>query len=128
MQLLGTGPHLWRVEVVLWTTNRAPRRETDLIDAVLHKTMSSDDDDPAWPSDVATARSYDIQPPAPDASVGIACWVRAASVGGAADTAWAVVASAADRLLDEPYQLWDLRVIPRSAILSGTTNATPLTR
>jgi len=126
MQVLGTDPQLWRVEVVLWTTNRAPRRETDLIDAVLQATMSSDFDDAAC--DVATARSYDIQRHAPDASVGIACWVRAGSVGGAADAAWAVVAPAADRLLDEPYQFWDLRVIPRSAILSGTTNATPLTR
>jgi hypothetical protein len=128
MQALGTGPHLWRVEVVLWTTNQALAREDELVDAVMQATTTSDGDDPGWVRDVTPTRSYDIQPPAPDLGVGIACWVRAESVGDAANHAWDVVAAAADRILHEPFQLWDLRVIPRSAILSGEANTKPLTR
>jgi hypothetical protein len=68
-----------------------------------------------------------MQPPEPDSGVGVACWVLADSVGDAAQTAWDVV-EAATRAFTADASLWDLRLIPRDAILSASSAGTPLTR
>jgi hypothetical protein len=77
---------------------------------------------------VTTAHSYDIQPPPPDTGVGVSAWVRADSVGEAAQTAWSVVEAAAIGVLGLAPRLWDLRLIPRDAILSAPDTVVPLTR
>ncbi len=41
-------------------------------------------------------------------------------VGSAAERGWRVVSEAADAVLREGVRLWDLRVIPRAAILAET--------
>jgi hypothetical protein len=58
--------------------------------------------------------------------VGVACWVLADRVGDAAQTCWGVVEAAVGTFTAEA-SLWDLRVLPRDAILSASPG-TPLTR
>ena len=129
MRALGDGSELWRAEVVLWTSRGAEQHEPDLIDAVRAMTGPLDAGDAAHPPEVGSARSYDMQPPAPDSSVGVSFWVHADTVGQAAESAFVAVIEAADQVLhDLPFLLWDLRVIPRAAILSGPGAGTPLTR
>jgi hypothetical protein len=127
MRCLGGGSKLWRTEVVL----RVPERDSEqnqqlLLEAVAAATTTIDADDVLRVADVSPAWSYDIQPPQPDRGVGVACWVLSDSVGQAAETAWQVVETAATTLATEA-SLWDLRVIPREAILSAPSTATPLT-
>src|SRR5690349_3091577 len=101
MRVLGRGAQLWRVEVVLWASNAARALENELLDLVAEATAVSGADDVPRVPDVAVAASYDIQPPAPDAGVGVACWVQAATVGDAANVAWDVISSRAERVLGE---------------------------
>ena len=81
---------------------------------MFHTCMTSDR---AW--------SYDIQPP--EGGVGISLWVRADDVGAAAQAGWFTVRDAATTVLGEEPRLWDLRIIPRDAILSAPDTSTPLT-
>jgi len=65
----------------------------------------------------------------PEGGFGVALWVRSDGVGTAADRAWnVVVRDAAVPVLGLDPQLWDLRVIPRAAILAARESGTPLTR
>jgi hypothetical protein len=125
VRAVGSGSDLWRVEIVLWAREPPPDRVQELLDAVAAAVSTIDDDHVALP-DVESAWSYDIQPP--EGGVGVACWVGSDSVGDAADTAWSVVRDAASAVLGEEPPLWDLRVIPRVAILAGPYPGTPLTR
>jgi hypothetical protein len=70
-------------------------------------------DEMVHPSVRATG-SYDL--PAPDGEVGVSCWVRADSVGVAAQLAFDVVSLAYTEVSGRPAELWDLRLLPRSAI------------
>jgi hypothetical protein len=124
---LGDGTHLWHAEIVL----RVPEVDSDanqerLLMALAEQIKPLDVVDPPGGRDLEAAWSYDIQPPSPDAGVGVACWVLADSVGSAADTAWLAVESAAEGLTARAT-LWDLRLIPRDAILSVPGGGTPLT-
>jgi len=124
MRGLGDGSKLWRVEVVLRVPERdSERNQQRLLEAVAAATTPMDADDVPRVPDVSSAWCYDIQPPHPDRSVGVACWVLSDSVGQAAETAWQVVET-----LTTEASLWDLRVIPREAILSAPSTGTPLTR
>jgi len=60
------------------------------------------------------AASYDMPPP--EGSVGASCWVRADTVGQAAQTGLDGVVAAARQVTGLSLPLWDLRLIPRSAI------------
>ena len=60
--------------------------------------------------------------------MGVACWVRSDTVSDAAETGWSVVRDAAAATLGAEARLWDLRVIPRAAILDAPKTGTPLTR
>ena len=137
MRALGDGEKLWRAEVVLRVPQRdSERNQQRLADAVAAASATIDADDVPRVSDVAPTSSYDMQPPAPDrgrgfaraeSSLGAACWVLADSVGRTADTAWDVVRAAAQTFTTDA-SLWDLRVIPREAILSAPIAGTPLTK
>ena len=128
MDVLGTGRNLWRVEVVLWIQPPARDRLEALLNFVRTATTPTEDEDvPHMPS-VTTAHSYDIQPPPPATGVGVSAWVRAHSVGSAAETAWKVFEAAAEATLGSTPRLWDLRLIPRDAILSASNGGVPLVR
>jgi hypothetical protein len=128
MRGVGDGSKLWRGEVVLRVPARnSERNQRRLVTAVAEAAGTIDADDVPRMSDVSPASSYDIQPPEPDRGVGIACWVLADSVGHAAQTVWEVVEAAA-RTLTIDASLWDLRVIPRDAILSAPITGTRLTK
>lgn len=117
MQVVGEGKDLWRLEIVLWVREPGAGRVQELIDRVMAATVSSGGEDERVldMGDVEPAFSYDIQPP--EGGVGVACWVRADSVGGAAEKGWSIVRDAATAVLGAEPRLWDLRVIPRGAIL-----------
>ena len=68
-------------------------------------------------ADLSNAASYDAPPPDPDTGIGIACWVLADDVGEAALTAWRTVEAATREHLPRDTTLWDLRLIPRAAML-----------
>lgn len=107
---------------------RASQKPTKfkLLNVVAAATKPSADDDQLRMPDIEPAWSYDGQPP--EGGVGVACWARADSVGEAADKAWRVVREAAAALLGAEAPLWDLRVIPRAAIMAAPEAGTPLTR
>jgi hypothetical protein len=125
VRVIGEGKDLWRVEVVLWAGEPEASRIGELLNAVAVARVASDEDDPSVLRDVERAWSYDMQPP--EGGVGVACWVRADSVGGAAEEGWRVVREAAGTTLGVDARLWDLRVIPRAAILAAPPTGTPLT-
>jgi hypothetical protein len=128
MRSLGDGRDLWRVEVVLWVPTPEADRVRELVDTVAAATATNvgDDQPVSHGADVEQAWSYDIQPP--EGGVGVACWVRADSVGDAADTAWGVIQAAAARVLGTGARLWDVRVLPCAAILTASDTGTPLER
>ena len=126
MRAVGEGHDLWRVEVVLWTREPPDDRVQELLNAVAAAAGTSVGDDRSVLPDVEQARSYDIQPP--EGGVGVVCWVRSDTVGDAAETGWSVVRDAAAATLGAEARLWDLRVIPRAAILDAPKTGTPLTR
>jgi hypothetical protein len=126
MRAVGEGHDLWRVEVVLWTREPPDDHVQEILNAVAAAAGTSVGDDRPVLPDVEQAWSYDIQPP--EGGVGVACWVRSDTVGDAAETGWGVVRDAAAATLGAEARLWDLRVIPRAAILDAPNTGTPLTR
>jgi hypothetical protein len=114
----GTGSGLWRVDVVL----RRGTASADTHVEVLGLLATWQSGLPTLPDeqvhrDLRETWSYDL--PAPDGEVGVSCWVRADSVGEAAQTAYDVVARAFHAVSGQPADLWDLRLVPRSAITEG---------
>jgi hypothetical protein len=126
VQVLVSGRLLWRAEVVLWIEPPTKDQIDALLDAVRSATTRTSDEDVPRLLSVTTAHSYDMQPPPPETGIGVSAWVRADSVGGAAETAWKVVEAAAAATLGPPPRLWDLRLIPREAILSTPDTGVPL--
>lgn len=126
MRAVGEGREVWRVEIVLGTREPEADRVRELLSGVGAATEPSLEDDQLRVPDVEPAWSYDAQPP--EGGVGVACWVRSDSVGEAADTAWRVVQEAAVAVLGVEAPLWDLRVIPRAAIVAAPEAGVPLTR
>jgi hypothetical protein len=111
----GAGSQLWRVDVVLRlgaAPSDAPAKVLGLL-AARQQGLPTLDDEKVHPSLEATG-SYDL--PAPDGEVGISCWVRAESVGQAAQAAFDVVSGAYIEVSALRADLWDLRLLPRSAI------------
>lgn len=113
MRGFGSGPHLWKVDVVLRAQQQA-EAEGRLVDAVAAILPPEEADTGAVSRDVETTYSYDMPPP--DGSLGVSCWVRASTVGEAADTACKVVSDAATSVTALVHPLWDLRAVPRDAI------------
>ena len=71
-------------------------------------------DDEAIFRDIESTASYDIPPP--EGSVGVSLWVRADSVGAAVQVGFDAVQTAAAEIIGKTLPLWDLRVVPRSAM------------
>jgi hypothetical protein len=115
MAAFGTGSQLWRVDVVL----RLGAAPSDASTKVLSLLA-------AWQGDLPTLADENVHPslretgsydlPAPGGEVGVSCWVRADSVGDAAQLAFGVLSRAYTEVSGLPADLWDLRLLPRSAI------------
>ena len=107
----------WQVDVVL----RPPPDSGDLHDRLLELVRAASQDVDEVPSvvrDPEQTYSFDMSPPEGD--LGVAVWVRAPEVGSAVQGAWRLVASCV-RGLDPHHepQLWDLRIVPVTAVLHG---------
>ena len=105
----------WNVEVVL----RPPPGSGDLQQRLLELVCaaSSDVDDvPSVVRDPEQTGSFDMSPP--EGNLGVSLWVRTPDLGTAVHRAWALVASCL-RDLDPHHEpeLWDLRVVPLTAVL-----------
>jgi hypothetical protein len=105
----------WQVDVIL----RPPPDAGDLsarLPELVSAALPDVEDVPSVAHDPEPAFSFDIPPP--EGNLGVALWVRAAGLGAAVDGAWNLVASRMRELgpRQEP-QLWDLRVVPLTAVL-----------
>ena len=115
MAAFDTGSQLWRVDVALRlgsAPSDAPTKVLCLL-ASWQGDLPTLVDEKVHPSLRATG-SYDL--PAPDGEVGVSCWVRADSVRDAAQLAFDMVSRAYTQVSGRPADLWDLRLLPRSAI------------
>ena len=99
----------WVVDVVL-RANGHDDRQDDVVAAV--RRLLPEARRPAAPT-----YSFDMHPP--DGSVGVSCWVSASSAGRAVDLALDLVRSAAKEVIGEELPVWDLRAVPRSAVLDN---------
>ena len=113
---------LWCVDVVLRALGR--ERDEDRVVALVAEEIG--DVDPAHR--VRPTGSYDMPPP--DGSIGVSCWIPASSAGEAADTALRIVSAAARAVTGQDHPLWDLRLLPASAVItrSEERRGSPLRR
>lgn len=117
MAALGSESHLWRVDVVL----RRPGPSEPETSAVV-ALVTSQLDDPREVQDEEIfggprgTQSFDLDPP--EGSIGVSCWVRADTVGAAAEVGHQSVVSAALAVTGVRLPLWDLRVVPREAMMT----------
>jgi hypothetical protein len=121
--VFGEGSRICRVEIVLWIETPDTATFDSLVSALAAKATVLDDTQPGL-NDIEYAWSYDIQPP--EGGTGVACWVRSDTVGAAAEAGWNAIREAAHVTLGVDARLWDLRVIPRDAILAAPDTSTPL--
>ena len=117
MAALGSGNELWRVDVVL---RRSASSDAEASAVVALLASQLDDRRPTPDEEIfggpAPTQSFDLDPP--EGSIGVSCWVRADTVGLAADLGHAVVSEAAQEVTGENLPLWDLRVVPRDAMMT----------
>ena len=117
MAALGSGSGLWRVDVVL---RRSTASDAEVPAVVALVTSQLDDPRPAHDEEIfggpAATQSFDLNPP--EGSIGVSCWVRADTVGEAASVGHEAVAEAALAVTGLPLPLWDLRVVPREAMMN----------
>lgn len=107
---------LWCVDVVLRALDH-----DDVLTALVAKVAEAVGNDvPDHP--VRPTSSYDMPPP--DGSLGVSCWMRAPSVGQAADAGVRLVVDAAHDLTGEDHPLWDVRLLPASAVLTRKDETT----
>ena len=117
MAALGSGHHLWRVDVVL---RRAAPTDDVSAAVVAAVTARLDGPDATLDEQVLSAPrdTYSFDMPPPEGSIGVSCWVRADDVGQAASVGHAAVAAAAQDVTGLSLPLWDLRVVPREAMMT----------
>lgn len=117
MATLGSGHSLWRVDVVLRCSG-ASEAETSAVVALVASQL--DDPDVAPDEEIlggpGVTQSFDLDPP--EGSIGVSCWVRANSVGEAADLCYESVVEAALAVTGQRLRPWDLRAVPRDAIMT----------
>jgi hypothetical protein len=104
----------WRVDVVL-RANGHKGREHEVVAAVARALP-----DAGKPPEATY--SFDMHPP--DGSIGVACWVSAASAGRAMDFAVDLVRGVAKEVTGEELPVWDLRAVPLSAVLDNAALGT----
>jgi hypothetical protein len=117
MAALGSGSDLWRVDVVLRRDGGSDVESLAIV-AVLTALLdgrptAADEDVLGGPHPEA---SYDMPPP--EGSVGVSCWVRADTLGDAVQVGHDAVVAAAREVTGLSLPLWDLRVVPRTAIMT----------
>jgi len=117
MASLGSGSGLWRVDVVLRRTGGVEVESAAVVELLTAASaglpLAADEEVLGGPR---SAESYDMPPP--EGSVGVSCWVRADTAGQAAQTALDAVVAAAREVTGAALPQWDLRLVPRSAILA----------
>jgi hypothetical protein len=117
MGALGSGNHLWRVDVVL---RRSDPTDAEVSAVVAHVTSQLDDPHTAHDEEIfggpRATQSFDLDPP--EGSIGVSCWVRADTVDEAAKVGHESVVEAALAVTGSRLTLWDLRVVPRDAMMS----------
>ncbi len=105
----------WKVDVIL----RPPEGSGDLhnrLPEIVRAALPDVHDVPSVIREPEQAYSFDMSPP--EGNLGVAVWVRAPDVGSAVEAAWKLVASCMRELHSEhPPELWDLRVMPMTAVL-----------
>jgi hypothetical protein len=120
MAALGSGSGLWRVDVVLRCSAASAASDVQAQAVVARVASQLDDHRPAGDEEILggprATGSFDLDPP--EGSIGVSCWVRADTVGAAAGTGYEAVVAAALAVTGERLALWDLRVVPRAAVLS----------
>lgn len=118
MRAFGSGSQLFRVDVVLRPIGVDRAVQTRLTAALTARLPEDDATLEPWGSlaDVDEAYSYDMEPP--EGTAGLGLWVRADGPGEAAATAWSEVSAASQEAAGRPLPLWDLRLVPRTAMLS----------
>jgi|GEM_PF-3135090 len=117
MSSLGSGAALWRVDVVLRRAGATDRQAVEVVTRLatdLSTGLMSDDE--TIVGDVEAAASYDMPPP--EGSLGVSFWVRADTVGAAVQVGFDAVLAAAKQVTGQTLPLWDLRVVPRSAMMT----------
>ncbi len=100
----------WCVDVVLRALGSADS-EDRVVDAVAKELAKQNAGEPGT---VRSTYSYDAPPP--DGSLGVSCWITAHSAGAAADAGVRLVCSAALTVTGHDHPLWDLRLLPSSAV------------
>jgi hypothetical protein len=121
---------LWRVDVVLRRAGATDEQADEVVGRLAEglSTVPRSDDEAIF-RDIESTASYDIPPP--EGSVGVSLWVRADSVGAAVQVGFDAVQTAAAEIIGKTLPLWDLRVVPRSAMStrdefeSGATHLHP---
>ena len=107
----------WQVDIMV----RPPFGTGDLNQALVERLRASLpdlDDVPPVVRDPEPTYSFDMSPPEGD--LGVAVWVRASSPGRAVDAAWSAVGSELRALTpDHAPQLWDVRLVPASAVMTS---------
>jgi len=118
MAAFGAGSELWRVDVVLRLGAAASDTQARVLGRLTTwlTDLPTQADEEVHPA-LAGTYSYDLS--APEGEVGVSCWVRADSLGQAAQLGFDTVARAFAEEVGRPPELWDLRLIPRSAITDG---------
>jgi hypothetical protein len=124
MAALGSGSDLWRVDVVLRRDGGSDVESLAIVAALSARLeglpTSPDEDVLGGPRPEA---SYDMPPP--EGSVGVSCWVRADTVGEAVQVGHDAVVAAASGVTGLSLPLWDLRVVPRTSIMTREEHGLP---
>lgn len=118
MRAFGSGSDLFRVDVVLRPIGVDRAVQARLTAALAARLPADDPTLEPWASlaDVDEAYSYDMEPP--EGTAGLGMWVRADEPGAAVTTAWAEASAASEVAAGRPLPLWDLRLVPRTAMLT----------
>jgi hypothetical protein len=108
---------LWRVDVVLrrdGVSEDVEARVLEVIESALSDAPDMPDEEIFTPA--ASTYSFDMRPDG--GSVGVSCWVRADTAGEATQVVFEAVSDAAREVTGRALPLWDLRLVPRTAMMT----------
>ena len=111
MRAFGRGARLWRV-TVMFDAAGGPSDPEELTGRLRAQLAAASGEPESF--DVRAGACWDMIPPG--GALGADIWVRADSVGDAADLALDVVEREVRAVAGDRPLLWDVRVIPREAI------------
>src|SRR5207237_545784 len=110
----------WKCQAHCWVTTRtgwstsycAPWGMKALVSECLAEVAHALSRDEQRPP--RSTGGFDVSPPAGE--IGVSLWVRADSAGDAVDKALRIVKSAATTVTGKYHPLWDMRIVPGTAI------------